>query len=199
MVKPERQIASKRKGGNAMSHYAATVIVESSELESGEKSLGDAVEILLEPYNENGEWFAEGSRWDWWVIGGRWEGTLIDKNTGEACDRLQKKDVDWESMAREQVDLLGARYDDFAVNGRNGNPFGEAPAAGETRSEFIQREFEPFYSWAFLNKTGWNEVGQMGWFGQALDEKRDTWLEEYQRLLRDVKDNDWIVVVDCHV
>src|SRR5216684_5313693 len=49
-----------------MSHFLTLVIADSEE----------QVEKLLAPYNENGEWFKDGSRWDWWQIGGRWTGCL---------------------------------------------------------------------------------------------------------------------------
>ena len=30
------------------------------------------IEAVLAPYDENGEWFRDGSRWDYWVLGGRY-------------------------------------------------------------------------------------------------------------------------------
>jgi len=52
-----------------MSHFSVVVFTKTGK--------EDEVERLLAPYDENGEWFADGSRWDWWVIGGRWDGVLL--------------------------------------------------------------------------------------------------------------------------
>ena len=46
-----------------MSHFATLVIVP-SETEDVEARVTE----LLAPYDENEEWFREGSRWDWWQI-----------------------------------------------------------------------------------------------------------------------------------
>lgn len=51
-----------------MSHFSTWVLIEDgAEVEP-------RVTELLAPYD--GEWFADGSRWDWWQLGGRWTGSL---------------------------------------------------------------------------------------------------------------------------
>lgn len=51
-----------------MSHFLTYVVSETGEEEE--------ITRLLAPYDENDEWFREGSRWDWWVVGGRFTGSL---------------------------------------------------------------------------------------------------------------------------
>ena len=54
--------------------------------------------------------------------------------------------------------------------------------------------------WAVLKDGVWSEKGSMGWFGMA-DEKRDPaeWEAEVTKLVTDLPDDHWIVMVDCHI
>lgn len=68
-----------------MTHFATLVLTTGGG--------DDEVERLLAPYDEAGEWFADGSRWDWWVVGGRYTGLLTpdynptdDPLNVERCD-----------------------------------------------------------------------------------------------------------------
>src|SRR5512134_703677 len=53
-----------------MTHYPTVVFVK------GADPIAEA-ERLLAPFDENEEFFREGSRWDWWVLGGRWDGAML--------------------------------------------------------------------------------------------------------------------------
>ncbi len=56
-----------------MSH--ASVIVALSEADmQGAKDLNEAIQFQMAPFDEQGEWGGEGTRWDWWMIGGRYSG-----------------------------------------------------------------------------------------------------------------------------
>lgn len=60
-------------------------------LDGRPKDIEAAVAFQMEPFDENGVWFADGSRWDWWQIGGRWTGLLssydpeADEKNYEPC------------------------------------------------------------------------------------------------------------------
>lgn len=59
-----------------MTHFAVLVLVQDRtniELE---------ISRLLAPYDENGEWGADGTRWDWYEIGGRFTGLLDGYDPG---------------------------------------------------------------------------------------------------------------------
>ena len=54
-----------------MTHFAVLVLTNEKD------DIRAAVDKLLAPYDENGEFFREGSRWDWWEVGGRWRNALL--------------------------------------------------------------------------------------------------------------------------
>jgi hypothetical protein len=75
-----------------MSHASCIVALSPEEL-SKHGSVEDAVAWQMLPFDENGEWFAEGSRWDWWQVGGRYTGKFApeydprtDERNTEQCD-----------------------------------------------------------------------------------------------------------------
>lgn len=59
-----------------MSHASVIVALSPSDLEKHANNVEAAIAYQMEPFDENGEWFREGSRWDWWQIGGRFTGKL---------------------------------------------------------------------------------------------------------------------------
>jgi len=88
-----------------MSHFLTAVIVPPMP---DEADILDKVEELLAPYDQNGEWNRERSRWDWRVIGGRWDGQV----TG--CDPAP-----WslltppEFILERNITLVDERHPDF--------------------------------------------------------------------------------------
>lgn len=69
-----------------MSHFSVLVITPPDQ------DLEATISKLMEPFNENGEGFREGSKWDWWQIGGRWSGLINGKNTapiGELPENIE--------------------------------------------------------------------------------------------------------------
>jgi hypothetical protein len=67
-----------------MSHATVLVLTETGS--------EDEVSTLMEPYNEDGEWFRgrtgdrPESKWDWWKIGGRYSGRLNGKNVAPVSE-----------------------------------------------------------------------------------------------------------------
>jgi hypothetical protein len=169
-----------------MTHYATTVVVKDP----------DDLEDALAPFDENGEWFRGGSRWDWWIIGGRFTGQLANRQ-GEQGDVFRKSDIDWDTVG----DIVIHELRDIFRGG--GSLFaGEyAIRDGEDEDAYVRRLATPFKTHAFLGLDGeWHENGQMGWFGVKMDdEERDVWPQEYQRLLAEVSDDAFVCIVDCHV
>ena len=49
-----------------MSHFSMLVILPP---DTNPDNLDTRLTDILKPYDENDEWFREGSRWDWWAIG----------------------------------------------------------------------------------------------------------------------------------
>ena len=90
-----------------MSHFLVLVVADSEE----------QVDKLLTPYDENGEWFKDGSRWDWYQLGGRWTGyldgynpvlgrTIIDKVCENPPIAILSPDGAWHE--RERVGWFGS-------------------------------------------------------------------------------------------
>jgi hypothetical protein len=54
---------------------------------------------------------------------------------------------------------------------------------------------------ALLTANGkWHERGQMGWWGIASDEQTpEQWAAEYAEFVADIKPEQWVAVVDCHI
>jgi len=61
-----------------MSH--AAVIVAPTKEQVTRLGVEGAVSWEMEPFDENGTWFRDGSRWDWYQIGGRFTGMLTGYN-----------------------------------------------------------------------------------------------------------------------
>jgi hypothetical protein len=151
-----------------MSHFFVCVIVppETEHIE-------DKVAELLAPYDENGEWSRNGSRWDWWVIGGRWDGELF---TEQELPRMD--------------------------DGQGGFNFGEEFHQLKRNSRPVSQLNEDFSCRAIITPDGaWHEQSRMGWFGISSDdsdEQQAKWLGEMRRLL--AEHNACVAVgVDCHV
>lgn len=57
-----------------------------------------------------------------------------------------------------------------------------------------------FSAFAFLNKDGWFERGNMGWFGIVTDEKNiKKWDEEFNKMLDALPDDTMLSLYDCHI
>lgn len=56
-----------------MSHASVLVALSPEDVTLG---IEQAIAFQMEPFDENGEWFKDGSRWDWYTVGGRYTGRL---------------------------------------------------------------------------------------------------------------------------
>tara|TARA_R110002051_G_C8550909_1_gene472654 strand:- start:92 stop:706 length:615 start_codon:yes stop_codon:yes gene_type:complete len=54
---------------------------------------------------------------------------------------------------------------------------------------------------ALLTANGkWHERGKMGWFGTASNEQTpEQWSAEYAKCVADIKPEQWVAIVDCHI
>jgi hypothetical protein len=57
-----------------VSHASVIVALSPEDLGKAGGSVEAAVAHQMAPFDENGTWFRDGSRWDWWCIGGRFSG-----------------------------------------------------------------------------------------------------------------------------
>lgn len=193
-----------------MTHFQVLVILppDSDDPEAG-------VAELLAPYDENGEWFADGSRWDWWVIGGRWDGEirgLVWEPVMQTCFLCQgtgtRTDPIVEKMSETEREHFVLTMN--GCNGCHGTGMAEAWPTHEgyrslernlcTVAE-IKQETPPL---AFVTPDGvWHETERMGWWGMTIPtENGDAPVAEYDQawaVVRDTMQSHLVVSVDCHV
>lgn len=55
----------------------------------------------------------------------------------------------------------------------------------------------PFSTFAVLKDGQWYARGGVGWWGVVHDDK-DTWSQEFEKLLRSLRPDQFVAVVDCH-
>lgn len=154
-----------------MSHASLLVAVEVVDpTDRGE--IEAAVSFQMEPYDEKGEWFRDGSRWDWWVIGGRFTGLLSDYDP-------RKDPRNWSAcpLCHGTGTRPGGR-EEFgeewfsATKGCNGCG-GTGKAMNWTFADFggdiVQvKDLKPGQAkpaYAFLCERHWHEGERMGFFG----------------------------------
>ncbi len=133
-----------------------------------------AVAFQMAPYDENDEWFRDGSRWDWYQIGGRFTGMLSDydprkdpRNIGvcEVCagtgirpGGLAEFGQDWFEQMKGCNGCKGA--------GTRLN-WGFVPFDGDiVQIKSLERsKIQPAH--AFLHERHWHEGERLGWFGST--------------------------------
>lgn len=148
------------------------------------------------------------AKWDWWVVGGRWSGEW--KNTsGEPCDEMQIKDINWESDEEAYKDAI--RFWEIAVEGAALKEGEEEPFImwkpayyleryGDKETYAAHQASNMFY--AFVTPDGkWHEQGEMGWFGfsNATKETMANYKSEFEGFVKSLNPEYWLVVVDCHI
>lgn len=68
-----------------------------------------------------------------------------------------------------------------------------------SRDEFIKaRVFNEIGTFAVLSDGQWLENGDMGWFGMVND-KKENWNEIFIDKISGFDDNDFLILVDCHI
>jgi len=197
-----------------MSHFPVLVLVDD---DVARETAEAAVAPLLAPYNENDEWFAEGSRWDWWMIGGRWTGSISpepyepgeDPENFETCWLCQGTGLrpDWELFEAESP---GWREWSGGCNGCRGKgwetvwPTRWKPYDGDVQPvASLAADFVPM---AIVTPDGrWHEQARMGWFGMTTEDEGGNgekpealWRATYKALLEQHPEAT-AVLVDCHV
>lgn len=204
-----------------MSHASVLVAVQGDK-----EDVASLVDEQMAPFDENGDWFRKGSRWDYYVVGGRWSGVLGNG------DVIQAAKMDLATCRRLAVERATTAYR-HAMDDDRSPKMREllyGVKSGDSLDDHVIRTvpgsgFPPFY--AFLQNKRWNERERMGWFGSSAKTEceaaghavkrclvRDSktgaaivsWGNDpqwdtkfYERFVRDVPAETWLVVVDYHV
>jgi len=147
-----------------MSHASILIAIDLPKGERFQKAnLEKMIAHQMEPFDENGGWFSDGSRWDWWVIGGRYSGRLNGK------DLAKRKDLDLAKLTAEKSKELSKQWDNAHKEAKKKNDpvwlsliYGIEE--GMTKEQYIA---SPFFFYAFLRNRTWHENERMGWFGTS--------------------------------
>lgn len=115
----------------------------------------------MEPFDENGQWFRNGSRWDWWVIGGRYTGRLFGKNIALRSD-LQRQDCEKQLEQEARREYREIMADKSIPADMREMLTGIKP--GETEDDYAAKH-RNFYFYAFLRNRTWHENDRLGFWG----------------------------------
>lgn len=182
-----------------MTHFAGIVLYPTTDIDA-----------LLEPYNEDGEWFKEGSRWDWWVVGGRFTGLLdnydpttdpVNLETCNFCDNgiTTQRVADiypayQESVGKTCIQCKGtSTVVKFILAPHNGDII---------QAKDVSIESLRWIPSVIVTPDGiWHEQAQHGWWGTTLGEKKeeDRWKKEFTDLLNTNREGNFAILVDFHV
>lgn len=198
-------------------HFATVVILPKGE----ENEFERGIERMLQPFDENGEWFADGSRWDWWVIGGRWDGAMLGLpwlDLKEACRFCEGTGVSKCATLKDD----GTYHHVFVGGAEVDYPYGchvckgtkednvwttdegyQNPKRNMCLGSEVSAEFTPY---AFIDPDGeWHERARPHWFGNFVENEsgeppmsEDVWDKEWAEAQKRYSDH-LFVMVDCHV
>ena len=139
-------------------------------------------------------------------------------------DDARKKDICWDLMKQLTVEEVEKGYQKCVAAFASNDPTGFGPLTkivedgiaswgsmiylkGETLDEFKARkgatDMDQYMisSFAAIDRNGdWLGSGDMGWFGISTNDKEErAWNDELQTLMNEAQDDDFLVVVDCHI
>ena len=79
------------------------------------------------------------------------------------------------------------------------SPFFNCDEFIQTKEEYVYNEgIAKISSFAVLIDGKWLEKGEMGWWASVSNENK-SWAADYQKILDNVKPEQWLSIVDCHI
>lgn len=134
------------------------------------------------------------------------------------------KDIAWEKMRELKLEAVKANYERFSEAFRTQDKSKLGTLASiteegisewgtmlylkdETLEEYMIRrgvtdaDLHPIQTFAFVNTEGeWFASGDMGWFGMSSNDKPErVWLDDIKVLTEEIAEDDFVVIVDCHI
>lgn len=130
----------------------------------------------------------------------------------DRTDFAQFKDVDLDYPEGDSAEKL-ARFWEINVEGSPKTPEEEQDSFYEAwyKPEYYLEEYGDketyiydqthFRTYAVLYKGEWIEPGKMGWFGcsSADSDGYKTYREVFKKIISELKPDDYLAVVDCHI
>jgi hypothetical protein len=154
-----------------------------------------------------GYWINPDSQWDWYELGGRWrnyfklkKGTTYYKHGNAGLNNLPlqegyadmayKKDIDWEGMRAEKYVKALELWEKAKKETDPTRYFLYGIQTDDTRESFVQNYMSPA-TYAILKDGEWRDnYGSSG---------RQSWIEEFDKLITELPDDTLLSVWDCHI
>ena len=136
----------------------------------------------------------------------------------------RKKDICWDEMLRRRIESAKLTFPKLEEAFRTGNAEDLGPltsvtengieswgdliySKGESLEEFMRRygadntQKYCIGSYAMIDIYGdWHSRGHMGWWGMSTGDKpEEEWKNEIQGLIAEADDDDFIIMIDCHI
>lgn len=145
-----------------MSHAAIIVALDRKVItpKSSKAKVNAAIGHEMHPFDEAGDFFKDGTRWDWWVIGGRYTGRFAPHP-----DYVRKGDLDLDRMEQARIKEITKQWAEIKKEKDRGNPF--YTKIPDTLEEWIGKRAGKPSAYAFLVNRHWHENERMGWFGMS--------------------------------
>lgn len=134
------------------------------------------------------------------------------------------KDIAWEKMRELKLEAVKTSYEQLLEIFRTQDKSKLGPLStiteegiagwgtmlylkDETLEEYMIRrgvtdaDLHPIQTFAFVNTEGeWFASGDMGWFGMSSNDKPErVWLDDIKVLTEEIAEDDFVVIVDCHI
>lgn len=145
------------------------------------------------------------SKWDWWVIGGRWDGSLpLKDGTYENIAKVGDVDfgIDFDIEAAMKDEAIVKTYNKLITDGDYLYKAEYFKAIYPTLEQYVRTQ-KRFSTFAIIDSEGnWHEKGRMGWFGMSSEtpEEAISWENGYyDNYIKDIPEDYYIVIVDCHI
>ena len=145
-----------------------------------------------------------------------WDEEEIEKVINEPrVDSALMSEIDWNKLHLNQEEYDKAiRFWEMKVEGKEPitKEDKEAIKWDWYKSEYYVGKYKnketyakavsSFTVWAILDRSGWKEKGEMGWFGMSSetdDEGLEWELNMYDKFIKDLPPNTRLTIVDCHI
>jgi len=160
-----------------MSHFSVAVILPKRRVAYVNGSIEREVTRLMAPFDENGEWFADGSRWDWWVVGGRWDGEITGiehEPVMEPCSTCGGSGIrpgGLEQFGPEWVSQMNG-CNGCHGEGKREKWFDDSYHSTDKNVTTMGKVALDYTPYAFITPDGeWHETSRMGWFGAEIEDE----------------------------
>jgi len=139
--------------------------------------------------------------WDNWVslVTGSKKSTDLFHTRWSACNMGLINVKFGKDMTKEELTISNSKkWDDDTIDKYD-------VYKNTTRDEFYlkyENYFDKMQTYAVLDNEGWHAPGDMGWWGmssESTDEKLKFRNSFYENFVSKLEQNDWLIIVDCHI